>query len=87
MFTEAVIVNVLEKLTNIQVPKKASYIRMIMLELSRIACHLLWFGPFMANISAQTPFFYILKGKEMIYDLFEASTCMQRMHNFFVLED
>jgi len=83
MFTEAVTVNAPERLANIQVPKRASYIRMIMLELSRIASHLLWLGPFMADIGAQTPFFYILREREMIYDLFEAATGMRMMHNYF----
>jgi len=83
MFTEAATVNAPEKLANIQVPKRASYIRMIMLELSRIASHLLWLGPFMADIGAQTPFFYILREREMIYDLFEAATGMRMMHNYF----
>ncbi|MBA0610811.1 hypothetical protein Godav_011592 [Gossypium davidsonii] len=50
MFTEAITLNGSKKLGNIQVPKKASYIRVIMLELSCIASHLLWFGPFMADI-------------------------------------
>nr|YP_009668280.1 NADH-plastoquinone oxidoreductase subunit 7 [Bazzania praerupta]QCW59055.1 NADH-plastoquinone oxidoreductase subunit 7 [Bazzania praerupta] len=83
MFTEAITVNGPEKLTNIQVPKRASYIRVIMLELSRIASHLLWLGPFMADIGAQTPFFYILREREMIYDLFETATGMRMMHNYF----
>ncbi|KAG6549248.1 hypothetical protein Mapa_009234 [Marchantia paleacea] len=34
MFTEAITVNAPEKLTNIQVPKRASYMRIIMLELT-----------------------------------------------------
>jgi NAD(P)H-quinone oxidoreductase subunit H len=44
MFNEAVTVNAPEKLAGITVPKRASYIRVIMLELNRIANHLLWFG-------------------------------------------
>nr|AHZ58031.1 NADH dehydrogenase 49 kDa subunit [Tmesipteris elongata] len=83
MFTEAITVNAPEKLANIRIPKRASYIRIIMLELSRIASHLLWLGPFMADIGAQTPFFYILREREMIYDLFEAATGMRMMHNYF----
>uniref|UniRef100_UPI0030FE110F NADH-plastoquinone oxidoreductase subunit 7 n=1 Tax=Cyathodium cavernarum TaxID=351593 RepID=UPI0030FE110F len=83
MFTEAVTVNAPEKLANIQIPRRASYLRIIMLELSRIASHLLWLGPFMADIGAQTPFFYIFREREMIYDLFESATGMRMMHNYF----
>ncbi|KAL5643204.1 hypothetical protein ACJX0J_001111 [Zea mays] len=73
MFTEAITVNAPEFLENIQIPKRASYIRVIMLELSRIASHLLWLGPFMADLGRE----------ELIYDLFEAATGMRMMHNYF----
>ncbi|KAF7117206.1 hypothetical protein RHSIM_RhsimPtG0005000 (chloroplast) [Rhododendron simsii] len=80
---KAITINAPEQLGNIQVPKRASYIRVIILELSRIASHLLWLGPFMADIGTQTPFFYIFRERELIYDLFEAATGMRMMHNYF----
>ncbi|CAN6454784.1 unnamed protein product [Victoria cruziana] len=86
MFTEAITVNAPEELGNIQVPKRASYIRIIMLELSCIASHLLWLEPFMADIGAQTPFFYIFRERELLYDLFEAATdkCLD-FCNYFLM--
>jgi NAD(P)H-quinone oxidoreductase subunit H len=83
MFTEAITVNAPEKLADVQIPRRASYIRMIMLELSRIASHLLWLGSFMGDIGALSPFFYIFREREMINDLFEAATGMRLMPNYF----
>jgi NAD(P)H-quinone oxidoreductase subunit H len=81
MFNEAITVNAPEKLAGIPVPKRASYIRVIMLELNRIANHLLWFGPFLADVGAQTPFFYQFREREMIYDLWEAATGYRMVNN------
>lgn len=81
MFNEAVTVNAPEKLAGIAVPRRASYIRVIMLELNRIANHLLWLGPFMADVGAQTPFFYIFRERELIYDLWEAASGYRMVNN------
>ncbi len=81
MFNEAITVNAPERLANIPVPKRASYIRVIMLELNRIANHLLWLGPFMADVGATTPFFYIFRERELIYDLWEAATGQRLINN------
>ena len=84
MFNEAVTVNAVEKLADIQIPKRASYIRVIMLELARIVNHLLWLGPFISDIGAHSPFFYTLRDREMILDLFEAATGYRMVnHNYF----
>jgi NAD(P)H-quinone oxidoreductase subunit H len=81
MFNEAVTVNAVEKLADIPIPKRASYIRMIMLELNRIANHLLWLGPFLLDMGAGTPFFYIFRERELIYDLWEAATGYRMVNN------
>lgn len=81
MFNEAVTVNAVEKLADMEVPKRASYIRVIMLELSRIVNHLLWLGPFVMDVGAQTPFFYTLRDREHILDLFEAATGYRMVNN------
>jgi NAD(P)H-quinone oxidoreductase subunit H len=81
MFNEAITVNAAEKLADVSVPRRASYLRVIMLELTRIINHLLWLGPFLADLGAQTPFFYALREREMILDLFEAVTGMRLINN------
>jgi NAD(P)H-quinone oxidoreductase subunit H len=81
MFNEAITVNAVEKLADIPVPKRASYIRMIMLELNRIASHLMWLGPFMLDMGAGTPLFYIFRERELIYDLWEAASGSRMVNN------
>lgn len=67
-----------EKLAQIEVPERAEYIRVIMLELNRIASHLLFYGVTAMDIGALTPFLYGLRERELIVDLFEM-TCGQRL--------
>lgn len=81
MFNEAVTVNAVEKLADVQIPKRASYIRVIMPELARIVNHLLWLGLYIMDMGAQTPFFYTLRDREMILDLFEAATGYRMVNN------
>ncbi|BAC90324.1 NAD(P)H-quinone oxidoreductase subunit H [Gloeobacter violaceus] len=81
MMNEAPVVNAPEAMAGVKVPRRASYIRVIMLELSRIANHLLWVGPFLLDMGAQSPFFYILRERELILDLFEAATGLRMVGN------
>lgn len=81
MFNEAVTVNAVEKLADIEVPKRARYIRVMMLELTRITNHLLWMGPFISDLGNHALFFYTLRDREMILDLFEAVTGYRMVNN------
>ncbi|MDP6966356.1 MAG: NADH-quinone oxidoreductase subunit D, partial [Candidatus Marinimicrobia bacterium] len=63
-----------EKLMEIEVPKRAQVIRVLMCELSRIADHLLAIGMQAVDIGAFTVFLYGFRLREEIYDLFEMAT-------------
>jgi NADH dehydrogenase I D subunit len=67
-----------EKLLDIQVPKRAQYIRVILGELSRIMDHMVCIGTNLVDIGALTNFWYAFEPREEIYDLLEM-TAGQRM--------
>ena len=60
-----------EKLADIQVPKRAEYIRVISSELNRIASHLVSFGTYGLDLGGFAPFLYAFREREYILDLFE----------------
>jgi NADH-quinone oxidoreductase subunit D len=68
-----------ERLVEVEVPKRAQYLRVIHLELNRIASHLLWLGTSALDLGAMSMFFYCFREREQILDLFEMSSG-QRMH-------
>ena len=67
-----------ERLAEVEVPDRAEYLRVIMLELNRIASHLIFYGTTAMDLGALTPFLYGLRERELIMDLFEM-TCGQRL--------
>jgi NADH-quinone oxidoreductase subunit D len=67
-----------EKLAGVVVPERASFIRIIMAELNRIASHLVSFGSYALDMGAFTPFLYGFREREYILDLFE-SACGARL--------
>lgn len=61
-----------ERLLNIEVPERAQIIRLMMLELSRIASHLLWCGTSAVELNMSSVFMYCFAEREKILDIFEA---------------
>ncbi|MGE3844561.1 MAG: NADH-quinone oxidoreductase subunit D [Vicinamibacterales bacterium] len=60
-----------EKLLQLEVPRRARFIRTILAELQRIASHLVWLGTHAMDIGAVTVFLYCLRERELVLDLFE----------------
>lgn len=74
-----------EKLAGLQVPERASYIRIIMAELNRIASHLVSFGCYGLDMGAFTPFLYAFREREYILDLFEAACGARLTYSYITI--
>ena len=71
MINNAVYAMAVEKLAGIEVPARAEFIRVIMMELQRIASHLVFVGAFSLDLGATTPLLYAFREREDVMDLFE----------------
>ncbi len=60
-----------EKLLNVEIPKRAQYMRVIIMELARIADHLVCNAVIGVDTGALTGFTYVFQWREKIYDIFE----------------
>ena len=67
-----------EKGMQIEVPRRAKVIRVLMDELTRIASHELWWGAMAMDLGAFTPFFHAFRERETITDIME-ETCGARL--------
>jgi NADH-quinone oxidoreductase subunit D len=60
-----------EKLLGLQVPKRAQYFRVLMVELQRISSHLVWLGTHAIDMGAMSVFLYCFREREEILKIFE----------------
>jgi NADH-quinone oxidoreductase subunit D len=68
-----------ERLLDLTVPPRAQYLRVIHLELNRIASHLFWLATAALDLGAVTFLWWGIRERELVLDLFEMSSG-QRMH-------
>jgi NADH-quinone oxidoreductase subunit D len=60
-----------EKLLGVQTPKRVDYLRVIMMELARIADHLICNSIMGVDAGAYTGFLYVMQFRELIYEIYE----------------
>src|SRR3954463_8002818 len=68
-----------EKLIGLDVPPRAQYLRVIHLELNRIASHLFWLATCALDLGAVTFLWWGIRERDLVLDLFEMSSG-QRLH-------
>lgn len=69
MTNNYVLVHCVETMMDIKVPERAEYLRVIAMELGRIASHLVWWGTYLLDLGAVSPFLYAMREREMILNL------------------
>ena len=75
-------VSAVEKLMEIDVPPRAQAIRVMMMELARIASHELWLGTAGLDLGVYSGFFYAWRDRELVLDMNEAYSGVRMMTSF-----
>ncbi len=71
-----------EKLVELDVPERAQALRVIIVELQRIASHLVWLGTFGLDLAAMSVFLYCFREREDILDVFELISGQRMMTTY-----
>jgi len=75
-------VSAVEKLIGVEVPPRAQAIRVIMMELARVASHELWLGTTGLDLGVYSGFFYAWRDRDLALDLNEAYSGVRMMTSF-----
>jgi NADH-quinone oxidoreductase subunit D len=78
-FNAAVYCKAVEEMLGLEIPPRAQALRVLHLELNRIASHLFWLGTSILDLGAMSMIFYAIRERDRCLDLFEMSSG-QRMH-------
>jgi NADH-quinone oxidoreductase subunit D len=79
MCNEHAYVMAIEKLTGVEVPLRAQYIRVMFDEITRLLNHLLWIGAHALDVGAMAVLLYAFREREDLFDMYEAVSGA-RMH-------
>jgi len=72
-----------EKLVELDVPERAQAIRVVLLELSRIASHMVWLATQALDMGAMSVFLYCFREREKILRIFEMVSGQRMMGSYF----
>ena len=71
-----------EKLLGLEIPKRAQYIRVMMVELQRISSHLVWLGTHALDMGAMSVMLYCFREREEVLKIFERFAGQRMMTSY-----
>src|SRR5271169_3633676 len=71
-----------EKLLGLEVPKRAQYVRVLLVELQRISSHLVWLGTHAIDLGAMSVMLYCFREREEILKIFERFAGQRMMTSY-----
>jgi NADH-quinone oxidoreductase subunit D len=72
----------IEKLVGCEIPERATVLRVVLAELTRLASHLMFIGSMALDLGASSPFLYCWREREKILDFFEEMSGVRMMTSF-----
>jgi len=75
-------VHTVEELMRIDIPEKAEYIRVMMLEIQRIASHLMWLAAYAGDLGIYSMLLYPMRERELFQDLLQSVTGNRLLYNY-----
>jgi NADH-quinone oxidoreductase subunit D len=71
-----------EALLDVEMPPRATWIRMLMVELNRVSSHLMWMATNGMDLGSTSMMIYGFREREMVLSFFEKTTGLRMNHNF-----
>ncbi|HEX6475957.1 MAG TPA: NADH-quinone oxidoreductase subunit D [Acidimicrobiales bacterium] len=71
-----------EALLGVDIPERATWIRMLMAELNRVSSHLLWMATNGMDLAATSMMIYGFREREVVLDFLEKVTGLRMNHNY-----
>ena len=71
-----------EALLGVEMPERATWIRMLMVELNRLSSHLMWMATNGMDLGSTSMMIYGFREREMVLAFFEKATGLRMNHNF-----
>ncbi|MGM9926967.1 MAG: NADH-quinone oxidoreductase subunit D [Bacillus sp. (in: firmicutes)] len=69
MTNNYVLCHAVETMMGLEIPDRAEYLRVLAMELGRVSSHLVWWGTYLLDLGAISPFLYAFREREMILNL------------------